>query len=199
MCDNCNHSIENTTPHYGAWMQNVLPYGSSFRRLVIAAHLRRRLLARLRGRTYVLPPSALALVSLNLHHSDKPPRHPDGLKHNAPYGSMDPEHASIAGRLFFSQAENNQKAKRRKLRSFHGPKRTKRPRGAEKSFTARTAALRLSGRTRCAQTLPLRNAAALQPPRLLFSGRPAIRTKLKEIREVRDFNNGSVNFKVNVL
>ena len=27
--------------------------------------------------------------------------------------SMDPEHASIAGRLFFSQAEKNQKAKRR--------------------------------------------------------------------------------------
>ena len=27
----------------------------------------------------------------------------------------------------------------------------------------------------------------MQPPRLLFSGRPAIRTKLKEIREVRDF------------
>ena len=26
---------------------------------------------------------------------------------------MDPGHASIAGRLFFSQAENNQKAKRR--------------------------------------------------------------------------------------
>ena len=26
--------------------------------------------------------------------------------------SMDPEHASIAGRLFFSQAEKNQKAKR---------------------------------------------------------------------------------------
>ena len=49
------------------------------------------------------------------------------------------------------------------------------------------AALRLSGRTRCAQTLPLRDAAALQPPRLLFSGRPAIRTRLKEIREVRDF------------
>ena len=56
--------------------------------------------------------------------------------------------------------------------SFRRPKRTKRPRGAEKSFTARTAALRLSGRTRCAQTLPLRDAAALQPPRLLFSGRP---------------------------
>ena len=85
---------------------------------------------------------------------------------------MDPEHASIAGRLFFSQAENNQKAKRRKLRSFRRSKRTKRPRGAEKSFTARTAALRLSGRTRCAQTLPLREAAAMRPPRLLFSGRP---------------------------
>ena len=112
MCDNCNHSIENTTPRYGAWMLNVLPYGSSFRRLVIAAHLRRRLRARLRGRTYVLPPSALALVSLNLHHSDKPPRHPDSLN-DTPLWGMDPEHTSIAGRLFFSQAEKNQKTKGR--------------------------------------------------------------------------------------
>ena len=36
------------------------------------------------------------------------------VKNTTPrYGSMDPEHASIAGRLFFSQAEKNQKAKRR--------------------------------------------------------------------------------------
>ena len=102
---------------------------------------------------------------------------------------MDPGHASIAGRLFFSRAEKNQKAKGRKLRSFRRPKRTKRPRGAEKSFTARTAALRLSGRTRCAQTLPLRDAAAMQPLSPAFLRAPAIRTRLKEIREVRDFKD----------
>ena len=70
---------------------------------MITAHLRRRLRARLRGRTDVLPPSALVFVSLNLHHSDKPPHHPDGLKITTPrYGSMDPEHASIAGRFGWS-------------------------------------------------------------------------------------------------
>ena len=69
--------------------------------------------------------------------------------------SMDPEHASIAGRAFFSQAEKNQKAQRR----------------GEKLY-GEGAALRLVRQNSLrAQTLPLQDAAALQPPRLLFSER----------------------------
>ena len=100
---------------------------------------------------------------------------------------MDPEHASIAGRLFFSQAENNQKAKRRKLRSFRRPKRTKRPRGAEKSFygeDGRAAAERQNS-LRSDTAAPRRRSYAAASPAFLRA--PAIRTKLKEIREVRDF------------
>ena len=84
---------------------------------------------------------------------------------------MDPEHASTAGRVFFSQAEKNQKTEGANCVLFAG---RKEPKGQE----ARRKALRRgrprcgwSGRTRCAQTLPLRDAAALQPPRRLFSGR----------------------------
>ena len=48
---------------------------------------------------------------------------------------MDPEHASITGRLFFSRVEKNQKTKGRKLRSFHRSKRTKRPRAQDAFFS----------------------------------------------------------------
>ena len=74
--------------------------------------------------------------------------------------SMDPEHASIAGRLFFSQAEKNQKAKRR----------------GEKLY-GEGAALRLErANTQRAHTAPprRRSFAAASPA---FLRAPAIRTE----------------------
>jgi len=90
---------------------------------------------------------------------------------------MDPEHASIAGRLFFSQVEKNQKAKCANSVLFAGRKEPKGRGARRKALRRGRPRCGWSGRTRCAQTLPLRDAAALRPPRLLFSGRPAIRMK----------------------
>ena len=50
------------------------------------------------------PRIAFLFISLRIQTTENTTPH---------YGSMDPEHASIAGRLFFSLAEKNQKAKRR--------------------------------------------------------------------------------------
>ena len=40
------------------------------------------------------------------------------LTHDAPLWSMNPEHASITGRPFFSRAEKNQKAQRRREKPY---------------------------------------------------------------------------------
>ncbi len=73
--------------------------------------------------------------------------------------SMDPEHASIAGRLFFSQAEKNQKAKRR----------------GEKLY-GEGAALRLERQNslRSATAAPRRRSFAAASPAFLRA--PALRT-----------------------
>ena len=83
---------------------------------------------------------------------------------------MDPEHASTAGRLFFSQAEKNQKTQRRgeKLYGEDGRAAAERP----NSLRSDTAA-------------PRRRSSRSASPAFLRA--PAIRTKFKEIREVRDF------------
>ena len=83
---------------------------------------------------------------------------------------MDPEHASIAGRLFFSQAEKNQKAKRRGEKLYGEDGRAAAER--QNSLRSDTAA-------------PRRRSSAAASPAFLRA--PAIRTELKEIREVRNF------------
>ena len=83
---------------------------------------------------------------------------------------MDPEHASTAGRLFFSQAEKNQKAKRRGEKLYGEDGRAAAER--QNSLRSDTAA-------------PRRRSSATASPAFLRA--PAIRTRLKEIREVRDF------------
>ena len=74
---------------------------------------------------------------------------------------MDPEHASIAGRLFFSRAEKNQKAKGRGEKLYGDG-------GRAAAGTAELAALR-----HCRSETP----QLCSRLRLLFSGRPAIRTE----------------------
>ena len=86
---------------------------------------------------------------------------------------MDPEHAYITLCLFFSRVEKNQKTEGR------GEK----PDGeGARAAAERQNSLRLSGRTRCAQTLPLRDAAALRPLSPAFLRAPAIRTETAEAR-----------------
>ena len=85
---------------------------------------------------------------------------------------MDPEHASTAGRLFFSQVEKNQKTQRRGEKLYGEDSRAAAER--QNSLRSDTAA-------------PRSRSYATASPAFLWA--PAIRTRLKEIREVRDFKD----------